>query len=88
MRTTEPAVADDNAAKETVCEQPVEQPVVAATAEVAEEDPAQEKAGASTPTRGNETAGTPPPSSVVEEENKVSSPPPAEEESNPTPAPA
>ena len=51
-----------------------------AAAKVAEEDPAQDKAGASTSTRGDETAGTPPPSSMVEEEDKVPSPSPAEEE--------
>ena len=88
MRTTEPVVANDNAAEQTIREQPVERPAVAATTDVAEEDPAQDKARTSTPTRGNETAGTPPPSSVVEEEDKVPSPPPAEEERNPTPAPA
>ena len=88
MRTTEPAVSDDNAAEQTVREQLVERPAVVAVAEVAEEDPTQDKAKASTPTRGDETAGTPPPSSVVEEEDKVPSPPPAEEERNPTPAPA
>ena len=88
MRTTEPAVADDNATEQTVREQPVEQPAVAATTEVAEEDLAQDKAGASTPTRGNETAGTPPPSSAVEEADKVPSPAPAEEERAPTPTPA
>ena len=74
MRTTEPAVSDDNAAEQTVREQLVERPAVVAVAEVAEEDPTQDKAKASTPTRGDETAGTPPPSSVVEEEDKVPSP--------------
>ena len=88
MRTTEPAAADDNATEHTVREQPVERPAVVAMVEVAEENPTQDKARASTPTRGDETAGTPPPSSVVEEEDKVPSPPPAEEERNPTPAPA
>ena len=77
MRTTEPVVADDNAAEQTVREQPVERPAVVATAEVAEEDPTQDKAGTSTLTRGDETTGTPPLSSVLEEEDKVSSPPPA-----------
>jgi len=43
-------------------------------AETAEEDPAQDKAGASTTTRGDETAGTPPPSSVAEEGDKVPTP--------------
>ena len=86
LRTTEPVVADDNAAEQTVREQPVEHLAVAATVEVAEEDPAQYKAGASTPTKGNETAGTHSPSSMVEEENKVPSPPSAEQERDPTPA--
>jgi len=66
----------------------MEQPAVVAMAETAEEDPAQNKVGASTPTRGDETAGTPPPSSVAEEEDKVPTPPPAEEEKAPTLAPA
>ena len=66
----------------------MEQPAVVAVAETAEEDPAQNKAGASTPTRGDETAGTPPPSSVAEEGDKVPTPPPAEEEKAPTLAPA
>jgi len=64
----------------------VEQPTVVAAAEVAEENSVQDKARASTPTRGNETAGTPPPSSAVEEEDKVPSPSPAEEKA-PTLAP-
>ena len=80
MRTTEPAVADDNATEQTVREQLVEQPAVAAMAEVAEEDPTQDKAGASIPTRGNETMGTPAPSSAAEEADKVPSPAPAKEE--------
>ena len=74
LRTTEPAVANENAAEQTVREQPVEQPAVVAVAETAEEDPAQDKAGVSTPTRGDETAATPPPSSVVEEGDKVPTP--------------
>ena len=57
------------------------------TAAVAEENPVQDKARASTSTRGDETAGTPPPSSAVQEEDKVSSPSPAEERAR-TPAPA
>jgi len=52
----------------------VEQPVVVTVAENAEEDPARDKAGASTPTRGGETTRTPPPSSVAEEGVKVSTP--------------
>ena len=56
-------------------------------AEVAEENPVQDKARAGTPTRGDETVGTPPPSSAVEEEDNVPSPSPAEERA-PTPAPA
>ena len=57
----------------------MERPTVVATAEVAEENPAQDKARVSTPTRGDETAGTPPPSSTMEEVVKVPSPSPAEE---------
>jgi hypothetical protein len=49
----------------------VEQPVVVSVAETAEEDPAQDRAGAWTPTRGDET---PPPSSVAEEGDKVPTP--------------
>jgi len=67
LRTTETAVADENAAEQTIREQPVEQPTVVAVAETTEENPAQDKAAVSTPTRGDETAGTPPPSSVAEE---------------------
>ena len=66
----------------------MEHPTVVAAAEVTEENPAQDKAKASTPTRGNETTGTPPPTSAVEEEDKVPSPSLAEEERAPTPAPA
>jgi len=40
LRTTESAVADDNAAEQTVREQSAEQTVVVATIEVAEEEPA------------------------------------------------
>jgi len=43
---------------------------------------------ASTPTRGDETTGTPPPNSAVEEEDKAPSPVPTEEERALTPAPA
>ena len=56
-------------------------------AETVEEDPAQAKTGVSTPTRGDEAAGTPPRSSVAEEGDKVPTPPPTEEERAPTPAP-
>jgi len=87
LRTTEPAVADKDAAEQTVREQPEEQPAVVAVAATAEEDPAQDNARASTPTRGDEIAGTPPLSSVVEEGDKVPTPPPAEEERAPTPSP-
>ena len=66
----------------------MEQPIVVAAVEVVEENPAQDKARASTPTRGDETAGTPPPSSMVEEEDKVPPPSLIEEERAPTPAPA
>ena len=39
LRTTEPAVADKDAAEQTAREQPVERPTVVAVAETAEEDP-------------------------------------------------
>jgi len=71
LRTTEPAVADKDAAEQTAHEQPVEEPAIVVVVETAEEDPVQDKAEASTSTRGDETAGTPPPSSVVEEGDKV-----------------
>ena len=54
---------------------------------MAHEDPTRDRAGASTLTRGDETAGTPPSSSVVEEEDKAPSPTPVEEGRAPTPAP-
>ena len=74
LRTTESVVANDNAAEQTVREQSAEQTTVAATAEVAEEEPAQDEARASTPRRGNETAGMPLLSSVVEEGDRISTP--------------
>ena len=52
----------------------MEQPAVVSKAETVEEDSTQDKAGASTPTRGDETAGTVPPSSVAEEGDKVLTP--------------
>jgi hypothetical protein len=60
LGTTEPAVANKDVADQTGCEQPVEQPAVVPVAETAEEDPTQDKAGAWTPTRGDEIARTPP----------------------------
>ena len=51
----------------------MEQPAVAATTEVADDDPTRDRVGASTPTRGDETMGTPPPSSAAEEEDKAPS---------------
>jgi len=51
LGTTEPAVADNDVADQTGREQPVEQPTVVSVAENAEEDSAQDKAGARTPTR-------------------------------------
>jgi len=85
LGTTEPAAADKNAADQTGCEQPVEHPAVVSVAENAKEDPAQDRVGARTLTRGDETAGTSPPSSVAEEGDTVQTPPPAEEERAPTP---
>ena len=73
-RTTETAVADKDAAEQTACERPVEQPAVVSVAETTEDDPARDKAGASTPTRGDETEKTPPLSSVAEEGDKVATP--------------
>jgi hypothetical protein len=74
LRTTESAVADDNAAEQTVREQSAEQTAVAATTEVAEEEPAQDEARTSTVARGNETAGMPLPSSVAEEGDRIPTP--------------
>ena len=73
-RTTEPAAADQNLVEPIAPERPVEQPAVVAVTEVAEENPTQDMAKASTPTRGDETMGTPPPSSGVEEGDKAPSP--------------
>ena len=52
----------------------MERPAVVALTETAEENPAQDKAGLSTPTRGDETAGTPPSNRVAEEGDKVPTP--------------
>ena len=87
LGTTEPAVADKDAADQTGREQPVEQPAVVPVAVTAEEGLARDKARVRTPTRGDETTGTPPTSSVAEEGDKVPTPP-AEEEREPTPVPA
>ena len=64
----------------------MEQPTVAATMEVADEDPARGRARASTPTRAGATAGIPPLSSVAEEEDKAPSPTPTKEGRAPSPA--
>jgi hypothetical protein len=40
LRTTEPAVADKDAAGQTACERPVEQPAAVSVTETTEEDPA------------------------------------------------
>jgi len=74
LRTTEPAIADKDAAEQTAREWPVEQPAVVSVAGTTEEDPARDRAGASTPTRGDETERTSPPSSVMEEGDKVATP--------------
>jgi hypothetical protein len=66
--------AEKSVIEQTTTEQPVEQPVDVAMTEVADEDPACSRAGASTPTRDDATAGTPPPSSVAEEGHGVPSP--------------
>ena len=52
----------------------MEQPAIVTVAKNTEEEPARDKAEASTPTRGGETTGTPPPSSVAEEGDKVPTP--------------
>ena len=67
-------VAEQNVAGQTALEQPMAQPTAVPTTEVADEDPARDRAEASAPTRGDETTGTPPPSSVVEREDKAPSP--------------
>ena len=72
-RTTEPAAADYNLAEPIAPEWPVEQPAVVAATKFAEENPTQDTARASTPTRGDETMGTPP-SSAAEEADKAASP--------------
>jgi len=77
LGTTELAVADKDAADQTDRKQPVEQPTVVSMVETAQQDPAQDRAGARTPTRGDETERTPPPSSVAEEGDEVPAPPPA-----------
>ena len=88
LGTTELAAADKDAAEQTARGRPMEQTTVVSVAETTEEDPAQGKTGASTPTRGDEDARTPPPSSVAEEGDRVPTPPPAEGERGPAPAPA
>jgi len=74
LRTTESAVADKDAAEQTTRERPVEQPAVVSMAGTTEEDPTRDRAGASTPTRGDETERMPPSSSVAEEGDKVATP--------------
>ena len=85
---TEPVATEQSVAGQTATEQPVEQPAVATTTEVADEDPARGRARASTPAREDATAGTPPPSNVAEEGHKVPSPAPVEESKAPSPTPA
>jgi len=65
-RVAEPAVAIENAAEQTTREQTEEQPTGVTVAETVEEDPAQARAVASTPTRDDEAVRVPPPSSVAE----------------------
>ena len=72
---TEPAVAVENAAKQTAQEQTEEQPAVITAADPVEEDPAQVTTGGSTPTRGEEATRTPPPPA---EDRKTPTPPRAE----------
>ena len=71
--------AEQSVVGQTATEQRVEQPAVVVAVEVADEDPTRGRAGVSTPTRGDATAGTPPPSSVAEEGHEVPSPAPVEE---------
>ena len=87
-RTPEPVATEQSVVRQTATEQPVEQPAVVATTEVADEDPARGWAGVSTPTRGDATVGTPPPSSVAEEGHEIPSPAPVEEGKAPSPTPA
>ena len=87
-RTTEPEAAEQIVVGQTAPEQPMVQPATVPATEMVDEDPAQARAKMGTPTRGDETAGTPPPSSVVGEENKAPSPVPVEESRAPSPSPA
>ena len=73
MGTAEPALVDKDTADQTDHEQPVV-PTVVPVAETTQEDPAQDRAGARTPTRGDETEKMPLPSSVAEEGDKVPTP--------------
>jgi len=86
-RTTEPVAVEQNIAGQTGPEQLVAQPTAVPTMEVADEHSARDRAEASTPTRGDGTAGTPPLSWVLEGENKALSPTPVEEDGAPSPAP-
>ena len=71
QRTAEPAIAVKNATEQPIQEQTEEQPAVVTVAETVEEDLAEARAGASTPTRGDDAARGPPPSSVAEEGDKA-----------------
>ena len=73
---------------QTAPEQPMAQPVSVPATEMVDKDPTQVRAETGTPTRGDETAGTPPPSSVAREENKAPSRAPVEEGRAPSLSPA
>jgi len=85
QKMAEPAVVVENTAEQTTQEQTEEQPTVVTVAETVEEDPAQARTGASTPTRDDEATRTPPPSSVAEEGDRAPTSPPAGEMRTSTP---
>ena len=78
-RTTELEAAEQIVIGQTTLEQPMAQPAAIPATEMVDEDPVQARAETGTPTRVDETAGTPPPNSVAGEENKAPSPAPVEE---------
>ena len=86
-RPTVSMTAEENVAGQTAPEQPVARPAAAPAMEGVDEDLARDRAEASAPMRGDETAWTRPPSSVEEGENKAPSPALVEEDRAPSPAP-
>ena len=85
QRTADPTVVVESAAERTTQEPTEEQPTVVTATQTAGEDPAQARAGASTPTRDDEAARMPPLSSVAEGGGRAPTPPPVEERRAPTP---